>query len=129
MQLFSRYIATAFFLLFSLFAAHAQDKPKQEKEEILRLDTNLVSIDVNVTSRTGAKSPANLKAEDFAIFEDGKPQKIENFAATDAPFNVVLLIDTSGSTKDEIDLIKKAAKRFLKEMREHGFTYVSVGRA
>jgi Ca-activated chloride channel homolog len=118
MQLFNRSLATACFLLFAFLTVNAQDKPKQEKEEILRLDTSLVSIDVNVTSKTGAKSPTNLKAEDFVILEDGVRQKIENFAATDVPFNVVLLIDTSGSTKDDIALIKKAAKRFLKEMRE-----------
>ena len=104
-------------LLCSL-AISAQDKPKPaQKEEILRVDTNLVSIDVNVTSKTGAKSPANLQSEDFAVFEDGLRQKIENFATTDVPFNVVLLIDTSGSAKEELDLMKRAAKRFLNEMR------------
>ncbi|MBS1809357.1 MAG: VWA domain-containing protein [Acidobacteria bacterium] len=118
MHLFNRHLLIAFLLLFSFLSLSAQDKPKQEpKEEILRVDTSLVSVDVNVTSKTGAKSPANLKAEDFAVFEDGVRQKIENFATTDVPFNVVLLIDTSGSAKEEIELMKKAAKRFLNEMR------------
>lgn len=118
MHLLNRYLITIALLFASLLTIQAQDKPKQEpKEEILRLDTNLVSIDINVTSKTGAKSPANLKAEDFVIFEDGVRQKIENFATMDVPFNIVLLIDTSGSAKEEIDLMKKAAKRFLNEMR------------
>jgi VWFA-related protein len=113
-----RSLITAVFLLTWLTPAHSQDKPKQEpKEEVLRLDTNLVSIDVTVTSKTGARSPANLKAEDFVVYEDGVRQKVENFAATDVPFNVALLIDTSGSTKEDLDLIKKAARRFLSEMR------------
>ncbi len=118
MRSFGRHFIVVLILLTFAVAILAQDKPKEEvKEEVLRLDTNLVSIDVVVTSKTGARSPANLKAEDFVVLEDGVRQKVENFAATDVPFNVVLLIDTSGSTKDETDFLKKAAKRFLNEMR------------
>jgi Ca-activated chloride channel homolog len=104
--------------LASFITITAQDIQKQQpKEEVLRMDTNLVSIDVNVTSKTGSRSTNNLTVQDFVIFEDGIRQKIENFATVDVPFNVVLLIDTSGSAKEEISLIKKAAKRFLSEMR------------
>ncbi len=118
MHLLNRHLVTVFMPLFSLLAICGQDKPRQvPKEEILRVDTNLVSIEVNVTSKTGAKSPANLQVEDFAVYEDGVRQKLENFATTDVPFNVVLLIDTSGSAKEEIELMKKAARRFLNEMR------------
>lgn len=118
MRSFSRHLIAVVILLTVVVSLSAQDKPKPEpKEEVLRVDTNLVSIDVVVASKTGARSPANLKAEDFVVYEDGVRQKVENFAATEAPFNVVLLIDTSGSTKDETDLLKKAARRFLSEMR------------
>ncbi len=117
MRSFGRHLIAIVFLLACAVALSAQDKPKEEKEEVLRVDTSLVSIDVVVTSKTGARSPANLKAEDFVVSEDGVRQKVENFAATDVPFNVVLLIDTSGSAKEETELMKKAAKRFLNEMR------------
>ncbi len=118
MRSFGRHLIVVIVLLAFAIAILAQDKPKEEpQEQVLRVDTNLVSIEVIVSSKTGARSPANLKAEDFVVFEDGVRQKVENFAATDVPFNVALLIDTSGSTKDETDLLKKAAKRFLNEMR------------
>ena len=118
MRSFGRHFIVVVALLAVAVSLFAQDKPKQEpKEEVLRVDTSLVSIDVVVTSKTGSRSPANLKAEDFVVYEDGVRQKVENFAATEAPFNVALLIDTSGSTKDEMDLLKKAARRFLSEMR------------
>ncbi len=114
----NRHLIVLLITLTFIATAIAQDKEKQEpKEEILKLDTNLVSIDVNVTSKSGSASPENLKIEDFIIYEDGVRQKLENFATIDVPFNIVLLLDTSGSAKDEIELMKKAAKRFLSEMR------------
>ncbi len=106
------------FLIFISVIAIAQDTPKpDQKEEVLRLDTNLVSIDVNITSKTGAKNPANLQAQDFSIYEDGVRQKIENFSSAELPFNVAILIDTSGSAKDEVEMMKKAVRRFMHELR------------
>jgi VWFA-related protein len=58
-----------------------------------------------------------LKAEDFVVYEDGVRQKIAHFAATESPFTLLLLLDLSGSARDEIDLIKQAARRFLAELR------------
>ena len=103
-----RHLIVLLITLTFIATAIAQDKQKQEpNEEILKLDTNLVSIDVNVTSKSGSTSPGNLKFEDFIIYEDGVRQKLENFATIDVPFNIVLLLDTSGSAKDEIELMKK----------------------
>jgi Ca-activated chloride channel homolog len=58
-----------------------------------------------------------LNASDFVIYEDGVRQAINSFSATDAPFNLVLLIDTSGSASHEIELMRRAALRFLDELR------------
>lgn len=117
MQYFIRQILFAFLILISTFVI-AQDTPKpDQKEEVLRLDTNLVLVDVNITSKTGAKNPANLQAQDFAIYEDGVRQKIENFSSAELPFNVAILIDTSGSAKDEVEMMKKAVRRFMNELR------------
>ncbi len=85
----------------------AQDK-QDRKDDIgtIRLNTDLVSVDVIVTDRAGNRSAADLKVSDFAVYEDGVRQKISSFSATDVPFNLVLLIDTSGSTRDEIGLMR-----------------------
>ncbi|MCG3162426.1 MAG: hypothetical protein JMDDDDMK_03680 [Acidobacteria bacterium] len=101
-------------------AQDKQDKGKQDKKDemgTIRLDTDLVSVDVIVTDRDGNRSSALLKASDFAVYEDGVRQKISNFSATDVPFNLVLLLDTSGSTRDEVGLMRRAARRFLDELR------------
>src|ERR1700704_6506663 len=54
-------------------------KPAQNLEDVVRITTNLVQIDAAVTDKTG-KAVTDLKAEDFEVFEDGRPQKITNFS-------------------------------------------------
>lgn len=76
------------------------------------LNSSLVNVNVSVTDRAG-KSLANLKKEDFRVFENGEPQKLEFFAPTNAPFNLVLLLDLSGSIYDKADVVKSAALHFL----------------
>jgi VWFA-related protein len=51
------------------------------------------------------------------VLEDGTPQDIAFFAAADTPFDLVLLLDLSGSTNDKLKLIKKSARRFVDATR------------
>lgn len=88
----------------------------EEPEEVLRVETELVSIPAVVTDKNG-KPIGKLTAKNFAVYEDGKPQAIENFAATEAPFEIALLLDTSGSTRSELGLIQRAADAFIKALR------------
>ena len=76
------------------------------------LKSALVNLNVSVTNRSGAAF-GNLKKEDFRVAENGESQKVEFFAPTTAPFNLVLLLDLSGSIQDKLDVIKSAAVRFL----------------
>jgi VWFA-related protein len=90
-------------------AARASSDPE---EEAITLKAALVNMNVSVTNRQGL-ALGGLKKEDFQIAENGAPQRIEFFAPTTAPFNLVLLIDLSGSIKDKLDVIKSAALKFL----------------
>ena len=56
---------------------------------------------------------ANLRKEDFEVFENNERQAVEFFAPTTTPFNLVLLLDLSGSIKDKLDVVKAAALRFI----------------
>lgn len=49
-----------------------------QDEDVVRVKSNLVNIDVLVKDKKGKYVP-DLKAEDFTIFENGGPQKIEFF--------------------------------------------------
>ncbi len=101
-------------LTFSV-ALCAQDK-KNEDDEILRIDTQLVDVPFVVTDKSG-KPLLNLKQNNFVLYEDGRRQEIVDFAATNAPFEVALLLDTSGSARSDLELIKRAAENFIGSLR------------
>ncbi|MEO8042109.1 MAG: VWA domain-containing protein [Acidobacteriota bacterium] len=85
-------------------------------DEVVKVETNLITIPVSVFDRNGLYIP-NLKKEDFKIFEDGKEQQIEYFGTTEKPFTLILLLDTSPSTEYEIDEIRDAAKAFVDQLK------------
>src|SRR5207253_8698178 len=58
-----------------------------------------------------------LQLKDFAIFENGALHAISFFGSNEAPFDLVLLLDLSGSTADKIGLIRKSSKRFTDAVR------------
>lgn len=94
----------------------AQENTKPEEEETIRVETNLVSIPVSVRDRKG-RFVTNLRQDDFQIFENGLRQEIRHFAPIEQPFSVVLLIDTSGSTKLRLKEIHQAAMAFIEQLR------------
>lgn len=87
-----------------------------DEDDVVRIETQLVSVPAIVTDRTG-RPLTGLAAADFQIFEDGRPQKIANFSTTEAPFEVALLLDTSGSTREDVGLIRAAARAFIEALR------------
>lgn len=89
---------------------------KIDDDEVVKVDTELVDVPVIVTDPTG-KPVLNLKQTNFAVFEDGKTQEVSDFAATSAPFEVALLLDTSGSTRSDLQLIQRAAQIFIDSLR------------
>jgi Ca-activated chloride channel family protein len=86
------------------------------EDDVVRIETQLVSVPAVVTDRAG-RPLTGLKAADFQVFEDGRPQKIANFSTTEAPFEVALLLDTSGSTREDVGLIRAAARAFVEALR------------
>lgn len=87
-----------------------------EDDEVLRVETELVNVPAVVTDRAG-KPLAKLKQSNFVVLENGVPQQIESFATTEAPFEIALLLDTSGSTRSELNLIQRSAQAFIDALR------------
>jgi Ca-activated chloride channel family protein len=76
------------------------------------VDVRLVNIFVNVTDRNGALV-GGLTRDDFAVFEDGRPQQIAIFERqSELPLNLTLAIDTSGSVQKDMSQEAAAARRF-----------------
>jgi Ca-activated chloride channel family protein len=87
-----------------------------DEGDVVRVDTQLVSVPAVVTDASG-RPLSDLKPENFRIIEDGQPQTITNFGTTQTPFEIALLLDTSGSTRDDVALIRSAANSFIEALR------------
>ncbi len=87
------------------------------EDEIIRVETELIDVPVQVLDKAG-RPVLGLGRNSFIIAEDGKTQEIAEFSTTTAPMEVALLLDTSGSTRAELNLIKRAAQQFIDSLRE-----------
>ena len=87
-----------------------------DEGDVVRVDTQLVSVAAVVTDSTG-RPLSGLRPENFRLIEDGQPQAIANFGTAETPFEIALLLDTSGSTRDDVALIRAAANSFIEALR------------
>ena len=106
----------------SLALAIAEPKPQvvtRQPQTTIRTEVALVNVVFSATGRNG-KTISGLKAEDFSVFEDKQPQKIDYFndwtKGSDVPLTVALLVDTSASVKSKLDYEKQTAAEFLKNV-------------
>jgi len=97
------------------FPLRQAQKPKQTNDQAIRVQVEMVSLPVVVTTQDG-KRVTDLKKEDFEIFEDKVPQQIAGFAATDEPISVALLLDTSGSMQRKLGLVQDRAIQFVDQL-------------
>lgn len=94
-----------------------------EEEEIIRIDTELVNLNVRVVDRNN-RPINNLNTADFNIFEDNVPQRIEFFSRSEVPTNYSLVIDNSGSLRPQIYEVIEASKIIVSTNRSGDETSV-----
>ena len=97
-------------------AISLDDKEEVGEGDVIRTDTNLVTVPVSVLDRDG-RFISDLRRDQFKVFENGVEQKIAYFESTEKPFTVALFLDTSGSTFFHLWEIKEAAINFAKQLR------------
>jgi VWFA-related protein len=90
----------------------------QDPVETIRIDSDLVDLKVSVLGFPPNTPPPMLDPKDFVVLEDGVPQEISFFAAADTPFDLVLLLDLSGSSDKNLKMIRNSAKRFVDAARD-----------
>ncbi|HEX3559146.1 MAG TPA: VWA domain-containing protein [Pyrinomonadaceae bacterium] len=73
---------------------------------------SLARVQARVTDHNG-RAISDLTARDFTVVEDGLERPVRDVQPTSAPFNLILLLDVSGSVEERIDFIRKAALSFL----------------
>ena len=106
-----------FSLLFLLLMQQTdKQKPTPSEDEPIKLRATLVQVPV-IVKETGGRYLTDLKREEFSIYEDGVKRDVEFFGTVEEPFNVALLIDSSGSTVEQLEHIKNAALAFTENLR------------
>jgi Ca-activated chloride channel family protein len=92
----------------------------QQDDDVVRVNTDLVILNITVTDKAGRYVPG-LRLSDFTVFEDGKEvttEFVSSFSMHESPFASVVLLDTSGSMESRLSLARSAAIRFLDRLRE-----------
>lgn len=107
MKLRSRFLA-AIVLLCGGFSVFAQ-------QPTFRTGTRTVALYATVTDSQKRLVP-DLTQEDFAIFDNDKPQSIDLFLNEVQPITVVVMLDTSASMTGNLTLLEQAAEQFLLRM-------------
>lgn len=107
-----------------MFGDYAKTLPPPEREPALvnrrtpgrfvsEQSPQMMRLNASVTDRNG-RAIGGMNESDFTVFENGEERKVTNVVSTREPFNLVLLLDVSGSVEERIDFIRKAARDFLR---------------
>lgn len=97
--------------------APISDTQEISEGDVVRVDSQLVTLNMSVIDRNTNRGLLGLSQSDFRLFENGAEQQILQFESSAAPFDLVLLIDLSGSTREKVALIRAAALRFINAAR------------
>jgi VWFA-related protein len=79
---------------------------------VSELTSQLMRFNASVTDRNG-RAIGGMSSTDFTVYENGEERQITEVAPAQEPFNLVLLLDVSGSVEERIDFIRKAGRDFL----------------
>ena len=93
------------------------DNQEIDEGDVIRVDSQMVTVNMSVIDRTTNRGMVGLGRSDFRLFENGAEQDILQFESAAAPFDLLLVIDISGSTKEKLELIRSAALRFVAAAR------------
>jgi len=107
-----------------MFGDYAKTLPPLEKEpELVRRNApghlvtsvapQLLRFNASVTDRNG-RAISGMRESDFTVWENGIERRVTNVSPANEPFNLVLLLDVSGSVEERMDFIRKAARDFLR---------------
>ena len=90
---------------------------QEEPEEVIRVSTDLVVLDAQVTDRRTGRVVGDLRREDFEVYEDGARQEITYFSQDELPLSIMLLLDMSGSVRPFIHQVRDGALEALRRLK------------
>jgi VWFA-related protein len=87
-------------------------KPDLPGAGTIRIETRLVNLNVKAVDKAG-QPLTDLKLEDFVVYEDAVKQDVTHFKPVNAPVNILMLLDLSGSTQKKRGAMIEAARKFI----------------
>jgi Ca-activated chloride channel homolog len=94
-----------------------------DEGDVVRVESNLVNLQVRVIDRNNR--PINdVRDEDFRVFENGIPQKIEFVTREEVPISYGLVVDNSGSLRNQIVQVIEAGKTIVESNKPGDETFV-----
>lgn len=87
-----------------------------DPDEVIKVDTELVNLNVRVIDRNN-RPINNIQQKEFKIYEDGLVQQIDFFSKAEVPTNYGIVIDNSGSMRQQLDKVVEAGKVFVNTNR------------
>jgi VWFA-related protein len=111
-----------------------EEKNAIEDKEVLKLETNIINVDAVVYNKKSGQIITGLKKENFAIFENGIKQAVENFSTPEAPITVTMVVEYSkwseffglyasrGQEQGKLEVIRPAAyflSKFIKPPHDY----------
>jgi Ca-activated chloride channel family protein len=98
--------------------------PRQERQQpAFRVGVDIVSLNVTVTDGQN-RYVTDLGQEDFAVFEDGVRQELTFFNRRQQPIALSLLLDSSASMEDKLDILQEAAVNFVRRLKPNDLAQV-----
>jgi VWFA-related protein len=80
------------------------------------VDVDVVQVTATVTD-AGRRFVRGLARQDFRVYEDGVLQELSTFVAENAPLEIIVAVDVSGSMKDAMPKVKESVKKFLNAIK------------
>jgi Ca-activated chloride channel family protein len=99
-----------------------------DPSQVVKIDTDLVELDVFVIDQTSAPV-TNLTKENFSVFEDKIKQEIEAVDRKEVPLSFGLVIDTSGSMRSKLQTVTDAGLGLIRSMQKDDEGFVAQFKA
>lgn len=103
--------------LLSLLSLSTLAQTEGQQQETIKIKTDLVVLDAQVTDKKTREIVRNLTLQDFELFEGDAKQQIEHFSQDKLPLSVVLLLDISPSIHPVIEEVRKGALQALQHLK------------
>ena len=125
MRVLFRVLLAIVFLQFAL-PGEAQEQQSVPDDQVIRVNVELVQVDVQVQQKKTGRPVGSLSKEDFQLYEDGVQQQIAELSRNQLPLSVVLLFDLTASVQPVLKALATGALEALRHLKPEDEVAVMV---